>query len=217
MNRIFNMDNGVFRVLSKIIDCIYLSMLFIFTCIPIFTIGAAWTAMYYSVQKVLKNDRGYVGSEYWHAFKTNFKQATIIWLINLAVGLILFVDYKIMKTLDEAGQALGKTYVIFVVLLIFELIWCSYLFPYLARFENKTKAIMKNAALIAILNLPRTLLMVVLMIVFALVVYIMPITMIIVPALYTWMLNLILEKVFRKYMSEDDKAAEDELNREYKN
>lgn len=217
MNRIFNMDNGVFRVLSKIIDCIYLSLIFLITCIPVFTIGASMTALYYTVQKVLKNDRGYVGGEYWHAFKTNFKQGTIIWLIVLAAGLLLLGDYKIMQAMSEAGNALGKVYPFFAVMLVFEVLWCTYMFPYLSRFENKTKVIMKNAALIAIMNLPRTLLIALLTLAAGLVVYIVPILIFIVPALYTWMLNLILEKVFRKYMSEEDRALEDEMNREYKN
>lgn len=217
MNRIFNMDNGVFRVLSKFVDCVYLSILFIFSSIPVFTIGASFTALYYTVQKVLKNERGYIAGEYWHAFKTNFKQGTIIWLIVLVIGIVFVVDFKIMQSMAEAGNVIGKVYPFFGVLLFLEIVWCIYIFPYLARFENKTKTIVKNAGFIAILNLPKTVLVIVLTAVFALVVYLIPLLMLIVPALYTWLLNLILEKIFRKYMSEEDKAMEDELNREYKN
>jgi len=213
----FDVNNGVFRVLGKIIDCFYLSLLFLLTSIPVFTIGASFSAMYYTVQKVIKNDRGYIASEYWHSFKTNFKQGTIIWLIVLVVGIVLIGDYKIMQTLAEAGNPVGKIYMMFGIFLFMEIVWCLYVFPYLARFENKTKTIMKNAAFIAILNLPRTLLIIVLSVVFALATYIMPMLIIIVPALYTWLLSLIMEKIFRKYMSEEDKALEDEMNREYKN
>ncbi len=217
MNRIFNLDNGFFRALSKFVDCIYLSLLFIISCIPLFTIGAALTALYYTVQKVLRNDRGYVGSEYWHAFKTNFKQATIIWLIVAVVGIIMSLDIQILDAMDEAGHAIGKTSIFFRVMMILEVVWCIYLFPYMARFINTNKIIMKNAAFIAILNLPRTILLGLLLLVFGLIVYIFPIAIFIVPALYTWVSNRILEKIFRKYMSEEDKAAEDEMNREYKN
>lgn len=217
MNRIFNMDNGLFRGLSKLVDCVYLSLIFLLTCIPVFTMGAAMTALYYTVQKVLRNDRGYVGGEYWRSFKSNFKQGTIVWLIALAVGLVLSGDVKILQIMDKAGHPLGKTYLFFGVLLILEVIWCSYLFPYMARFANTTRAIMKNAAYIAILNLPKTLLMVLNMVIFGLILYLIPVSIFILPALYTWMQNLILEKVFRKYMSEEDRAAEDEMNREFKN
>lgn len=217
MNRIFNMDNGFFRTLSKLVDCIWLNFLFVLTCIPIFTIGASMTALYYTMQKVIRNDRGYVSSEYWHALKTNFKQATLTWLIVLAVGLLTFFDIQFMKAMDKAGQPLGKAYVFFQVLLALEILWCTYLFPYMSRFINGMKATMKNAALIAVLNLPWTLLILVLLVVTGLIMYLIPIGIFFAPVLFTWVLNRILERVFRKYMTEEDKAQEDEMNREYKN
>lgn len=217
MNRIFNMDNGFFRALSKLVDCIWLNFLFVLTCIPIFTIGASMTALYYTMQKVIRNDRGYVSSEYWHAFKTNFKQATLTWLIVLAVGLLTFFDIQFMKAMDKAGQPLGKAFVFFQVLLALEILWCTYLFPYMSRFINGMKATMKNAALIAVLNLPWTLLILVLLVVAGLIMYLIPIGIFFAPVLFTWVLNRILERVFRKYMTEEDKAQEDEMNREYKN
>ena len=217
MDRFFNMDNGFFRALTKGVDCVWLSLLFLVTSIPVFTIGASMTALYYAVQKSLKNDRGYVGGEYFHAFKTNFKQSTLVWLLVLVVGIILSVDVQFFRALDEVGQALGKAYLFFGALLVLLVVWVAYLFPYIARFENSTKAIMKNAAYMAILNLPRTLLLIVCMAVAALLVYIIPVTIFIVPALFTLVQNLIMEKIFRKYMSEEDRAAEDELNREFKN
>lgn len=217
MNRIFNMDNGFFRALSKLVDCIWLNFLFVLTCIPVFTIGASMTALYYTMQKVIRNDRGYVSSEYWHALKTNFKQATLTWLIVLAVGLLTFFDIQFMKAMDKAGQPLGKAYVFFQVLLALEILWCTYLFPYMSRFINGMKATMKNAALIAVLNLPWTLLILVLLVVTGLIMYLIPIGIFFAPVLFTWVLNRILERVFRKYMTEEDKAQEDEMNREYKN
>lgn len=217
MNRLFNMDNGFFRAISKLVDCVYLSFLFVISCIPVFTIGAAMSALYYAVQKTIRNDRGYVGSEYWHGFKMNFKQSTCIWLAVLLAGVILYGDVRILGIMEEAGNPLGKAHMFFRVLLFLLVVWCSYIFPYMARFENSTKAILKNAAYIAILNLPKTLLMIVYMAVTALILYIMPIALFFMPAVFTWMQNITLEKIFRKYMSDEDRAAEDELNREYKN
>lgn len=217
MNRIFDMNNGFFRGLSKLVDCIYLSILFVFSSIPVFTIGASLTALYYTIQKTLRNDRGYVSKEYWASWRSNFKQSTLIWLLNLVMMVILYIDIKSLQAMEQAGNPLGKAYVFFGVLMVLMFLWMSYLYPYIARFENTTKAIMKNAAFMAILNLPRTLLIGVMMLVFGLAVYIIPLTIFIVPAVYTWLKNYNLEKVFRKYMTEEDLAAEEELNREYKN
>lgn len=217
MNRLFNMDNGFFRAISKLVDCIWLSFIFLITCIPVFTVGASMTALYYTVQKSLKNDRGYIGSEYWHAFKTNFKQSTCAWLIVLIVGIVFSWDLRIMQALDKAGNPLGKVYVLFGVLLALEIIWASYLFPYIARFENNLRSIMKNAALMAILNLPKTIVLFVYIVVTGVIIYVMPIAILFMPSVFTWMQNLTLEKIFRKYMTDEDRETEDELNREYKN
>ncbi len=217
MNRLFNMDNGLFRGISKLVDCIWLSFIFIITCIPVFTVGASLTALYYTVQKSLKNDRGYIGSEYWHAFKTNFKQSTLAWLIVLIVGIVFSWDLRIMQALDKTGNPLGKVYVLFGVLLALETIWASYLFPYIARFQNNLRSIMKNAALMAILNLPKTIVLFLYIVVAGVIIYVMPIAILLMPSVFTWMQNLTLEKIFRKYMTDEDREAEDELNREYKN
>lgn len=217
MDRIFNPDNGVFRALGKLIDCLWLSIIFILTCIPIFTIGAAMSSLYYTVQKVIRHDRGYIASEYFASFKNNFKQSTIIWLILLVSNLILFADIKILQELNRQGNEMGKAYIFFQVLMVLEIVWGLYIFPYMARFENKTKNILKNAAIMAVLHLPKTLLLVLLTVVFGLICFIIPIAIFLVPALHSWLGNLILESIFRKYMSDEDRNAEDEMNREYKN
>ena len=80
-----------------------------------------------------------------------------------------------------------------------------------------TKAVLKNAGLIAIANLPWTLLLFVLYLVSVFVAWLIPPTIMLVPGVYMVLANLVLERVFRKYMTEEDLAAEEERNREYFN
>ena len=82
-------------------------MLWFMCCIPVFTIGAATTALYYTVNKSIKNDRGYASSEFFSAFKSNFKQSTVIWLIFLAIYALLGFDYYVMKSYADAGVEIG--------------------------------------------------------------------------------------------------------------
>lgn len=114
-----------------------------FLCIPIVTAGAATTALYYTVNKVIRNNRSYIGREFWHAFKTNFRQSTIVWLILLLLYAIMGFDCYVMYQYAKAGVALGKIYIVFAVLMMFATMWAIYLFPYIARFENQTKMILK--------------------------------------------------------------------------
>ena len=54
MGGIFSYDNPIMSAISKIANCILLNMLFLICCIPIVTAGASFTAMYYTVEKILK-------------------------------------------------------------------------------------------------------------------------------------------------------------------
>lgn len=213
---IFNYDGGIMKSLSKFTDCICLSLMFLVCCIPVFTIGTAASALYYTVHKVLRYDRGYVFRDYVTSFRDNFKQTTPVWLIALAIGAVLGFDLYVMNFYAQEGSSLGALSVVFIIGLFALLAWISYLFPYMARFENTRKQSMKNALLMMIAHLPMTLLMLVIAVAVGIVIYIMPLLAAILPAVYTWIQCFILERIFRKYMSEEDRQAEDERNQEDK-
>jgi len=217
MNSIFNVDNKFFRGISKIIDCVWLSILWVMCCIPVVTAGAATTALYYAVNKAIKNDRGYASSEFFSAFKANFKQSTIIWLIFLVIYIWMGVDYYVMRAYAEAGAAMGKLAIIFLVFSVIITMWGFYVFPYIARFENSTKNILKNTALIAISNTPWTLVLLVLFFAMWIAIYLVTPIAIVMPVLYNLLKNAVLEKVFKKYMTPEDLALEEERNREFYN
>ena len=77
--------------------------------------------------------------------------------------------------------------------------------------------ILKNAALIALGNLWKTLLLFVLLLAAAFAVYIFPPAVFIIQCVYMLLANFILEKIFQKYMSPEDLEAEKERNMEYFN
>lgn len=215
MSSFFSQEKGWVRCVNKVVDCICLNFIFLITCIPIFTIGTAFTALYYTVQKTIKNDRGYIGAEYWNAFKTNFKQSTLLWLVLLLISAIMAVDIWILYSVHQTGASLGKAYIFFVVLLAIEVLWMGYVFPYIARFQNTTKEILRNVTVMAILNLPKTILSFINLAIGAVVVYFAPVALFVVPIICACVQNSILEKIFRKYMSEEDRALEDEKNQNY--
>lgn len=217
MGEIFNLDNNFFRGISKIIDCVWLSLLWFMCCIPVFTIGAATTALYYTVNKSIKNDRGYASSEYFASFKTNFKQSTVVWLLFMAIYIVTGVDYFVMKAFAEAGADIGKVYLAFPVLGVIVTMWGVYVFPYIARFENTTKVILKNTLFIAISNVHWTIGLTVLFIAMWVGIYVFPPVAIIMPVLYQLFKNIILERIFKKYMTPEDLALEEERNRNFYN
>lgn len=217
MGEIFNINNKFFQGFNKVIDCIGLSVLWLLSCIPIVTIGAANTALYYTMNKVIRHGRGYVWGEYWHAFKSNFKQSTLVWLILLLVDVFMGIDCYIMFQYARAGEKIGVLYVVFIIFIAAITMWGNCIFPYIARFENDTKSVFKNTLFIALANLPWTLLLFVIYVAACIAVFLILPVVFFMPGLYAFFSNLILEKVFRKYMSEEDIAAEQERNQEFYN
>ena len=83
-------DNVIVRALNKICDMCCLNVLWLVCCIPVFTIGASTTALYTVMLKMVKNEEGYIFRGFFKAFKENFKQSTIMWLILLVLGIVCF-------------------------------------------------------------------------------------------------------------------------------
>lgn len=240
MGELFNLDNKFFQGFNKIIDCAILNFLWLICCTPFAVVfylawgtkailfwlicwplsvpaGAATTALYYAVNKVIRHGRGYIWQEFWCALRTNFKQSAISSLVLAGVGLAFGADAFIMLQFAQAGARGGVLYSVFLVLIALVIMWALYLFPYIARFANGTKQVLKNAGLIALANLPWTILLFVVFCGAAFVIWILPPALLILPIVYMVIANRILEKVFLKYMSEEDLAAEEERNREYYN
>ena len=158
---IFSMDSMLGRVLYWIADIFILNILWIIFSLPIFTIGASTTALYYSMMQRQRRDESYIHKNFIKAFKENFKQSTILWLIMILVALVLFADLRIGLFFNiNQNLLIGKIFIVVsVILMIPYLFVLLYIFPIQAKFENTIKDNLKNAILMAIGHLGYTLLL----------------------------------------------------------
>lgn len=161
MGRIFDMDSPFMRFLNLVGDLMILNFLMILCCIPIITIGASCTGMYYVLLKIVRGEEGYLVRGFFKSFKQNFKQATILWLIMLLVILIYIGDFYIFS---YSGLKFPAALVIAVLALALVLLMVAvYVFPVLSRFDNTVRNTLRNAFCMAVLNLPKTILLILLM------------------------------------------------------
>ena len=158
--KFFNLDSPVMAFLSKVANLMILNVLTIICCIPIFTAGAAITALYYVTIKMARGDEPYIVKGYFKSFKENFKQATIIWLIMLVVIAIIAVDWRVTLVMMTGNGAKIMKAVLFIVSFLL-LLTGLYIFPVLSRFENTVKNTFRNAFLISFMNLPKSVLIVI--------------------------------------------------------
>lgn len=212
MGRIFNLDSPLSVFLSRMADLIWLNILTVICCIPVFTIGASLTALNYVALKMVRNEEGYIKNSFFKSFKQNFRQATIIWLIMLAFLAVLAGDFYIVRYAASIFPGWIKI-ALFAVSFIL-LIAVMHVFPVLARFENSIKNTFKNSLLMGILSLPKTVLMIIcwiIPVVIALVFYqILPLVLALGMSLPAYVCALLYNKTFKRFEPEEAQAGDDE-------
>ena len=132
-----------FNVMDKGGDLFFLNIYFTITCIPIITIGAAITALYTVTNKMVNDKEANVKEQYFEAFKSNFKQSTTIWIVDLIYIAIMYLQYcYVVTNSSDAARYL-------MVFLGFEFVLAAFAiplqFPLVARYENTTWNLIKNA------------------------------------------------------------------------
>ena len=207
MERLFN--NRFTEGLSKITDVLLIGFYFLVCSLPVFTIGASATALYYAIHKSVFKGRGYT-TEFFHSFKDNFKQSTLSWIVFVVLFLVLGGDIYITRTMLAADSPLAASSIFFTVLLIFTIAWTIYHFAYIARFENGFKDSFKVSAIIMFANLGWTFALIGVVLIFVVLVYRFLVLLVFIPGLFTCAIHPLLERVFRKYMTEEDLMKEEE-------
>lgn len=155
---LFNYDNPVWRFIGKLGDLIILNILWIVCSIPIFTAGASTTAVYYVTLKLVRDEDDSTIKSFFRSFKSNFRQATSIWLIMLAAGIVLGFDFWFFVTGQMAVSGVLKTVLTAGSggLLLIYLFILTYVFPLQSRFYNPVKRTLFNAFFMSVRHLFQT-------------------------------------------------------------
>ncbi len=135
MGNLFSIDGPLYKISTVIYNLLVLNFLWLIFSIPFVTIGASTTALFYVTGKIVRQDN-YTSliKPFWHSFKTNFKQATLIWLALLAGFMIIFINIRNVHLLG----GLGKYFAPFQFVILIELLIIGiYIFPLLARHHIK--------------------------------------------------------------------------------
>ncbi len=212
MSRIFDADNAFFRFMSRVADALILNLFFLITSIPIVTIGASYTAMYYYCTKAIGNEEGYLWKSYWKSFKTNFVQGFLMELFFVVVGVILYVDLKYLYGNAFNGGGFGWRLLFFIVvgMAILAAVTLLYAFPLLSRFDNTTFNIIRNAAFMSLRHLPQT---VPLILIFGLAAFIgwamFPVSIFFIVGAWVYVSSIFFYKILDRYMPKDEHYDED--------
>lgn len=143
-----------FKGMEKVADLCIINLLFVLCSLPVLTLGASATAMHYTLRR-WHEDTGNIVKDFFHAFRLNFRQSTVLWLVFLVLAAALICNYWLVS--GWTGTLYQVVMVMLMVVSALLIMWVSVCFPFLARFDNTTSQIAKNALLIALISPARTL------------------------------------------------------------
>lgn len=193
-------------VLTALIDIIWAGLLWLVCSLPVITFGASTTALYYAVVKCIRHERGRLTGSFFRAFRDNFRQATLLWLLVLAYLLIGLGDAWALGLMGEEQG--GVLYDISRLFFVPPVLLFPWLFSFLSRFQNTVGGTLRYAFYLAMRNLGATLLLVAEMAVFAAICWLLPQILPLLPGAFCLLMSLSIEPVFRT-LTADQGEGED--------
>ena len=211
MNGLFSYDNPVIRGINKVVDFVFLALLWWIFSIPVITLGASTTAFYYTFNKAICRDNGYIWKSFWRAFKENFKLSTFLFFIQLIVYLMVFLNCYATFLLYETVMLKIVCWGIWILSIVIVMWTCCWI-PYTARFSDSIKTVIKNSAVMTLMNLHWSIVVFAMLIVSIVLMDIFFFAFLLAPALYLAGSCWVYEKVFRKYSILDDNEVMEEVS-----
>ena len=207
---IFDPEKGFWRLMSRVVDVLSLSLLWTFCSLPVITLGAATTALYDAAA------RGMRGQERspWKRFLRTFRRelgtsaaVTVVW------GALLFLLANILRLLWQAqvNDVAGAPVMLaaFLVLLLLPVGAACWMFPLLSRFTFRPAGLMMTSLRFAVGYLPYTLVIVAVTALAALAVWMLWLPVFVLPCLTALLWSLPMERRFQKYMAGGETASPD--------
>ena len=179
MSRLFSPDNGFFTFINKLVDTLWLGLLwcvislgliiaaifigidaifFAAVFVSAFLIGPASSALYYATVKVTRRSRSYATKEFFRSFKLNFRVASIASFIYSLFAYLMYIDIQYANSLIDAGNSFGNVmFAVFIAGCVFAGVSLVWAFPVLSRFTVTLGGLFRNAILIATRHIVRSL------------------------------------------------------------
>ena len=200
---IFHPDSPLMITMTQITDCIFLSLFWLLGCFPVVTIGTSCAALYDAVYYGFRKGDKHCWQRFLHSFRSNWKAGLAPTVVLLV---LFFLLLRAVIGLWNAAVAGSISWMLFsggafVGILVLGIL--SLMGPVLSRFENSIGGLLKNTLLLALANLPGT---VVLGFVHAVTIFLCArfvVPLFFLPALSALISTLFVEPMFRPFMPED--------------
>lgn len=200
-------ESKLHTALTWIIDIVFSGLLWCLCSLPVVTVGAASTALYYAVVKCIRHERGQLGRTFWKGFRANFRVSTGIWLLYLACMALGAMNVLAARQMGAEGfSPLTAAAGAIALPILLTLPWS---FAYVSRFENSVGGSLRFIAFLAMKNIGRSLLLAAELLASLAIAWLIPQVAPLLPGVFALLMSLSIEPVFRPYTAEADNEGRD--------
>ena len=209
---IFGFDGSFTNICDKIFDVMALGFLWILCSIPIVTIGASTSALYYAMVKCVKNGNGYIAREFFHSFRLNLLSGCFIWILVVAATFAMHLNIGIL--MKETDGYVGLFFIcVYALTSIWILAFACYVFPALARFDMSSGWLIKLAMYMTVRYFGTTLALLLVLACTGAIIWRFPILVIFAPGPVIFLMSEFLERVLKKHEPDRQETGEYEAER----
>lgn len=206
MNAVFNPENRFWMFMDKVMGAVIISLLWLVCSLPVVTMGAATAAVFQFTLHQVRDEEGYIWRSFFQAFRQNFRQATVLWLGGLAAGAFLAADIYFCMRIPIPQTLRLVLLAGFGCIGFLYLLTMMYVLPLMACFHVTTKTAVRDSFVMAVGNLPVSLLILAVYGIFALLACYRPGAAVFCVGLAIFVSSYLYHFVFHRYADQEIKT-----------
>lgn len=208
MNNLTQRDNPILYWFSKVGDFFALSVIWLLLCLPVLTVIPASIALYDSIAHCIHGAEDGTVGRFFQTFKRELLRGFLLNLVWLVIGVALFYGYSILYQMGLTSPVIATYSLIYLITMLIPLGILAWLIPVESRFQHSFFGLFRTAAVYAICHLPTTIMLLVIFALTVVMVVMLPVLALLMPAIAVTLQCWFVERVFKKYIPQEDKADE---------
>lgn len=203
----FSYDGIFYDVCEKLFDMLAVSIYWLIGCIPIITIGASFTALYYTASHSIRFDIRTVTGAFWSSFRRNFVEGVKLWLAVFAGMFVFLLNIGILG--EKMFNNVGIGFMVFYGFCFAAVLAVAcYGFPALSRFDEPAGWIVKISLYMAVRHFPVTLLLLAILAGCYIAIFFFPFLVFILPGFAASMSTFLIEPILKEHMPKEASDTE---------
>ena len=201
MGGFFSLDGKFYKFGNTLVELVFIGLLWTIFSLPIITIGATTTALYYVCTKKHSGEDVYIFKNFLKSFKENFLKATLVFLFLVGVAFLLWTNLHILGQISlgwlDLPVVIALYFMLFQVLLVATNAFCI-----LSRFEVTVSTALRYGLFMGYRNFFTTISNWVTLLAIFLVSAFFPLVLFLMGGLYVYFSSISFVKLFKKHSAE---------------